>query len=206
MDDLKDWIRERRGLLIAGLFAIAMASGGGMGRPISQPPGILAPLDPVQTETGNPRLSWNLPGPPDHAVWPASRSGARVLSTERYPLSTGPRSYPPWTSPWAGAHVPIPDPGGRFTNSGSGDRWYFWSSSNMPIPASEVISPQARNMHMNPVPTSRWRERCSPCGRAQLLELRGQLIRANGKNGWAIGLSSLSRTDTGDGSLRGRLG
>ena len=57
MDDLKDWIRERRGLLIAGLFAISMGFWWWHGRPISQPPGILAPLDPLQTAPESP-VSW----------------------------------------------------------------------------------------------------------------------------------------------------
>ena len=77
------------------------------------------------------------------------------------------------------------------------DRWYFWSSSNMPIPASEVISHSA-NMHMVPSNASVARQLLS-VRTGQIVELRGQLIQADGKDGWRW-ISSLSRTDTGEGS------
>ncbi|MDR3685068.1 MAG: hypothetical protein P4L11_15170, partial [Geothrix sp.] len=63
--------------------------------------------------------------------------------------------------------------------------------------ASEVVSHSA-NMHLIPSSESVARRLLS-VKPGQLVELRGQLIRADGKDGWRW-VSSLSRTDTGDGS------
>ena len=193
MDDLKDWIRERRGLLVAGLFAVLMGYWWWQGRPVSQPPGILAPLDPLQAEAESP-AAWTFR---DHRITPLARFElrARVLSTERYRFDRASQLSPVdfalgW-GPMSNSRIL-----GAFTIQ-QRDRWYFWSSGNMPISADQVVSHSA-NMHMIPSSEAVARRLLS-VRPGQLLELRGQLIRADDKTGWHW-VSSLSRTDTGDGS------
>jgi hypothetical protein len=193
MDEMKDWIRERRGLLIAGLFAVVMGYWWWQGRPISQPSGILAPLDPLQTEPESP-VAWTFR---DHQITPLARFElrARVLSTERYRFDRASQLSPvDFALGWG----PMSDSRilGAFTIQ-QRDRWYFWSSANLPIFADQVISHSA-NMHM--IPSNELvARRLLSVRPGQLVELRGQLIRADDKNGWHW-VSSLSRTDTGDGS------
>jgi hypothetical protein len=193
MDEMKDWIRERRGLLIPGLFAVIIGFWWWQGRPVSQPPGILAPLDPLQTEPES-LVSWTFR---DHRITPLARFElrARVLSTERYRFDRASQLSPvDFALGWG----PMSDSRilGAFTIQ-QRDRWYFWSSGTMPIPADQVVSHSA-NMHMIPSNESVAR-RLLAVRPGQILELRGQLIRADDKNGWHW-VSSLTRTDTGDGS------
>jgi hypothetical protein len=77
------------------------------------------------------------------------------------------------------------------------DRWYFWSASQLPVAEGEITT-HSGNMHM--IPANAAVERRLLSVRAgQLVELRGQLVRADGPDGWHW-VSSLSRADTGDGS------
>jgi hypothetical protein len=193
MDDLRDWIRERWGLALTCLFAGLMGTWWWQGRPITQPPGVLAPLDPVQTEPDSP-APWTFR---DHRITPLARFEirARVLSTERYRFDRAAQLSPvDFALGWG----PMSD--SRILDAFTirqQDRWYFWSSGTMPIPASEVVSHSA-NMHMIPSNESVARRLLS-VKPGQLVELRGQLIRADDKSGWHW-VSSLTRTDTGDGS------
>jgi hypothetical protein len=77
------------------------------------------------------------------------------------------------------------------------DRWYFWSAATLPISPGAVISHSA-NMHMIPADPL-VEKRLLAVKPGQIVELRGMLIRADGLDGWHW-LSSLTRTDTGDGS------
>ena len=193
MDELVDWVRERRGLVIAGLLALLLGAWCWQGRPVSQSPGILAPLDPVQTEPDS-KATWTFHG---HRITPLAHFElrARVLSVERYRFDRAaelsPVDFALGWGPMSDSRVLA-----AFTIRQQ-DRWYFWSSGNLPIPAVEVVSHSA-NMHMIPANRSVER-RLLAVKPGQLLELRGQLIRADGKDGWHW-VSSLSRTDTGDGS------
>ncbi len=193
MNDFRDWIRERWGLLTIGVIAGLLGVWWWQGRPVSQPPGILAPLEPLQTESESP-VPWTFR---DHRITPLARFElrARVLSTERYRFDRASQLSPvDFTLGWG----PMSDSRilKMFTIQ-QRDRWYFWSSGNLLIPASGVISHSA-NMHMIPSNGSVARRLLS-VRTGQLLELRGQLIRADGKDGWHW-VSSLSRTDTGEGS------
>jgi hypothetical protein len=193
MDELVDWVRERRGLVIAGLLALLLGAWWWQGRPVSQSPGILAPLDPVQTEPDS-KATWTFHG---HRITPLAHFElrARVLSVERYRFDRAAELSPvDFALGWG----PMSDSRVLAAfNIRQQDRWYFWSSGNLPIPAVEVVSHSA-NMHMIPANRSVER-RLLAVKPGQLLELRGQLIRADGKDGWHW-VSSLSRTDTGDGS------
>jgi hypothetical protein len=193
MDDLREWLRERWGLLSVGILALVMGVLWWQGRPVVQPPGILAPLDPRQTEPEAP-AAWTYR---EHRFTSLARFElrARVLAVERYRFDRAAELSPvDFALGWG----PMSD--SRILEAitiRQQDRWYFWSSPELPIPASEVISHSA-NMHL--IPATRGVERrLLSVRQGQVVELRGQLVRADGKDGWHWA-SSLSRTDTGDGS------
>jgi hypothetical protein len=193
MDEWVDWVRERWGLLVAASLALALGVIWWQGRPITQPGGILAPADPLQTEPES-REPWTFRG---HRLTPLARFElrARVLSVERYrfdrPAELSPVDFALGWGPMSDSRILE-----AFTIRQS-DRWYFWSSGHMPISAGEVVNHSA-NMHM--IPANAAVERSLLAVKpGQLVELRGQLIRADGKEGWHW-VSSLSRSDTGDGS------
>jgi hypothetical protein len=193
MDDLRDWIRERWGLAALSLLLGVMGLRWWQGRPVSQPPGVLTPGEPLQSEPESlaPR------GFRDHLITPLARFEirARVLSTERYRFDRAAQLSPvDFVLGWG----PMSD--SRVLKAFTirqRDRWYFWSSRQLPIPAAEVISHSA-NMHMIPSNGSVER-RLLAVRTGQIVELNGQLIRAEGKDHWHW-VSSLTRTDTGDGS------
>ena len=193
MADLVDWLRERGGWFLAGVLSVLLGAWWWQGLPLAQPPGILAPQDPLQADP-DPAVPWTFR---DHRITPLARFElrARVLSTERYRFDRAAELSPvDFALGWG----PMSDTRvlDAFTIR-QRDRWYFWSSGNMPIPAAEVISHSA-NRHM--IPSSGSVERRLLAVRTgQVVELSGQLVRADGRNGWHW-VSSLSRTDTGDGS------
>jgi hypothetical protein len=193
MGDLLEWIRDRWGLALLCLLAGLLGYGWWQGRPVPQPPGVLAPADPVQSGPDSP-APWTFR---EHRITPLARFEllARVLGVERYRFDRASRLSPvDFALGWG----PMSDSRilAAFTIR-QRDRWYFWSSGNLPIPEAEVISHSA-NMHM--IPASGTVERRLLAVRpGQLLNLRGQLVQADGPDGWRW-VSSLSRTDTGDGS------
>jgi hypothetical protein len=193
MTDWLDWLRERRGTLVVLVFAGLAGLWWWEGRPVTQPAGILAPLDPAQTAPES-TAPWVFR---THKITPLARFElrARVLSTERYRFDRAadlsPVDFALGWGPMSDTRILE-----AFTIQ-QRDRWYFWSSGKMPIPAGEVISHSA-NMHMIPADPL-VEKRLLAVKTGQLLELRGQLVRADGLDGWHW-VSSLTRTDTGDGS------
>jgi hypothetical protein len=193
MDDWLDWLRERRGVLLLALLAGLGGLWWWEGRPVTQPAGILAPQDPLQTAPES-EAPWVFR---KHRITPLARIElrARVLSTERYRFDRAADLSPvDFALGWG----PMSDT--RILESFSiqqRDRWYFWSAARMPISASDVISHSA-NMHMVPADPL-VEKRMLAVKNGQILELRGMLIRADGLDGWHW-VSSLTRTDTGDGS------
>ncbi|WP_243301421.1 hypothetical protein [Geothrix oryzisoli] len=193
MDDWLDRIREQRGTLVAAALigVLGLWWWGGRARP--QPAGILAPEDPVQTSP-EAATAWTFH---DHLLTPlaAFEIRARVLSVERYrfdrPAELSPVDLTLGWGPMSDSRVLE-----AFTIE-QRDRWYFWRAAHMPIPEAEVISHSA-NMHMIPADEGIAR-RLKAARVGQLVHLKGQLVRADGKDGWHW-VSSLSRTDTGDGS------
>lgn len=193
MDDLQDWVRERRGLLAVGLIGMLIGFWWWEGRPVPQPAGILTPAEPTQTGPETP-APWAFK---HHQITALARFEirARVLSTERYRFDRASEISPVDLALGWG---PMSD--SRILRSFSiqqRDRWYFWSAARMPISESEVISHSA-NMHMIPA-SEAVAKRLLSVKAGQIVELRGQLVRADGKDGWHWA-SSLTRTDTGDGS------
>ncbi len=193
MDEWIDWLKERLGrLVLVGLLAMAGFTWW-QGRALAQPPGILVAEEPRQTEPAS-RSTWTRR---NHTFTPLAdfTLRARVLSRERYRFDRAAELSPvDFVLGWG----PMSDT--RVLQSLSisqRGRWYFWTATHLPIPAGEVSSHSA-NMHM--IPASRVVENKLLAVRpGQLLELQGQLIRADGSDGWHW-VSSLSRLDTGDGS------
>ena len=193
MDELLDWFRERRGVLLLALLASVAGLWWWEGRPIAQPAGILAPQDPAQTAPAS-AIPWVFR---KHKITPLARFElrARVLSTERYRFDRAAELSPvDFALGWG----PMSD--SKVLEAISiqqRDRWYFWSAATLPISPGAVISHSA-NMHMIPAdPLVEKRLLAVKLG--QIIELRGMLIRADGLDGWHW-ISSLTRTDTGDGS------
>ncbi len=193
MDDWLEWAQERR--LMLGLVAVVGFAGFMYwgGRPVVQRPGILAPEEPLQTESAT-RESWSHRG---HKLTSLAQFQlrARVLGTERYRFDRAAELSPVdlalgW-GPMSDSRVLA-----AFTIRQQ-DRFYYWSAATLPIPADEVISHSA-NMHL--IPATDAVAKCLLGARVgQLVELRGQLIRAEGKDGFRW-VSSLTRMDSGDGA------
>ena len=76
-------------------------------------------------------------------------------------------------------------------------RWYRWRAQQLPIPLRSVQTHSA-NMHMVPA-NQLIADRLNDIREGDLIELSGQLIRADAPDGWRW-ISSLTRNDTGDGS------
>ena len=163
------------------------------GHPVSQPAGILVAAEPIQAEPAS-QAPWTFK---HHQVTALARFEirARVLSTERYRFDRASEISPvDFALGWG----PMSD--SRILKAFSiqqRDRWYFWSAAQMPISEAEVISHSA-NMHMIPA-SEAVAKRLLAVKAGQIVELRGQLVRTDGKDGWHWA-SSLTRTDTGDGS------
>ncbi|HJV48282.1 MAG TPA: hypothetical protein VJ549_03305 [Geothrix sp.] len=192
MDDWREWIRDRSALLIAMALAVVGGAWWWEGRAVTHPAGVLVAADPIQREPDSP-ASWTFK---HHRITPLAHFEirARVLSTERYRFDRASELSPvDFALGWG----PMSDSLvlKAFTIRQQ-DRWYFWSTE-IPVPASEVISHSA-NMHMIPANDSVARHLLA-VRTGQLVELCGQLVRVDGEDGWHW-VSSLSRTDTGDGS------
>ncbi len=193
MDELGDWIRERWPWLAGAALVAGLAGMAWNDRAIAQPPGVLAPAEPVQ---GPPSSSepWPFRG---HRIVPLARFEltARVLGVERYRFDRAAELSPVDLALGWG---PLSDSRVLAALSISQrDRWYFWSAGDLPVSAPDIIGHSA-NMHM--IPASPGVARALKGVRVgQLVTLQGQLVRAEGADGWRW-VSSLTRTDTGDGS------
>jgi len=181
-----------RSLIAALVLLLAACSGQGE---VWQPPGVLAPdepsqappIDPTPFQHGNytltPRAEFSLQ--------------ARVLSQSIYRHDAGaPLSPVDALLGWKRMSDSAVVEQLRFSQSG---RWGYWrwSGEAPPIPARE-IEISAANMHL--IPAEPWVEhelrRLRP---GQLVKLQGQLVDASADDGFRW-RSSLSRTDTGNGS------
>ena len=193
MDDWKGWIRERGGKLALLAMTLVLGLWWWQGRPLAQPPGILAPADPTQTAPDS-TAPWTFRG---YRMTSLARFDvrARILSAERYrfdrPADLSPVDFALGWGPMSDSRVLD-----AITIRQDG-RWYYWSSSHLPIPPAEIISHSA-NMHMIPA-TRSVEHRLLDARVGQIVHLEGDLVRADGPDGWHW-VSSLSRTDTGDGS------
>src|SRR5512133_1473961 len=193
MDEWLDQLRERRGTLVVAALIGVLGVWWWGDRAVAQPPGILAPGEPMQTQPET-AATWTYR---NHTLTSLAtfEIRARVLSAERYRFDRAAELSPVdlalgW-GPMSDSQILA-----AFSIE-QRDRWYFWRAAHMPIPEAEVIGHSA-NMHMIPANEGIAR-RLKAARVGQLVHLRGQLVRADGKDGWHW-VSSLSRTDTGDGS------
>lgn len=193
MDEWLDGLRERWGTLAVVAMAGCLGFWWWQGRAISQPAGILAPGDPVQAPPDS-QEPWTFR---NHRITPLARFElrARVLGAERYRFDRAAELSPVdlalgW-GPMSDSRILE-----AFTID-QRDRWYFWRAAAMPISGTEVIGHSA-NMHMIPA-NEGVAGRLKSARTGQLVRLRGKLVRVDGRDGWHW-VSSLTRTDTGDGS------
>lgn len=77
------------------------------------------------------------------------------------------------------------------------NRWYFWRAATLPIPRQEIVS-SSSNMHMIPARTG-VEDSLKSIREGDLIHVSGYLVAASAADGWKW-RSSLSRTDTGNGS------
>ena len=79
-----------------------------------------------------------------------------------------------------------------------GSRWYYFSYQKAPpIPQNEIIK-HSSNMHMIPA-TDEIEKKIKSVHKGDVVEFKGYLVNLTMESGWHWN-SSLSRTDTGDGS------
>lgn len=77
------------------------------------------------------------------------------------------------------------------------NRFYFWRVKEFPIPRREIETRSA-NMHMIPS-NAEIEKRLKQVRHGDIVTFNGKLVRAEGPGGWRW-VSSLTRTDTGNGS------
>lgn len=195
-DDLQealDWARDRALLLALFLGALAFGCHAWTRRAVSHGPGVLAPEEPEQAL---------LKPPPRWQAYGHTFTGlasfeihARVLSTERYrfdpPSVLSPVDFALGWGPMSDSRVL-----GRLTIY-QDNRWFHWAARDLPIPESQIIS-HAANMHMIPADAA-VRAKLLDVREGQVVRLRGKLVKAESPEGFGW-VSSLSRTDTGDGA------
>ena len=153
-------------------------------------PGVMAAEDPLQHDLDS-AAPFDLKG---YRITPLAdfRIRAKVLSREDYSMDDGAKLSPiDLALGWGRmsdeevlAHIDISQSG----------RWYRWRSSSLPIPQREISSHSA-NMHLVPA-DELVEDDLDAIREGQIVELSGQLIRADGENGWHW-VSSLTRQDTG---------
>ncbi|MCB1559722.1 MAG: hypothetical protein KDI75_01270 [Xanthomonadales bacterium] len=122
---------------------------------------------------------------------------ARVLGSARYRFDEG-AALSPLDLALGWGRMSDPAVYGRLSISQSG-RWYrySWGRDGPPIPADEIIRSSA-NMHLVPADAA-VEAAIMKAAAGDVIELRGQLIRANDDNGWSW-RSSMTRTDSGAGA------
>jgi len=178
------------------LVAITLAWGWYLfGRTDPVQPGTAAPDAPLQTSPDD-------PAPFRHdgfTITPMAEFSlrARVLGAERYWLDAGASLSPlDLALGWGRMSDPAVYGGLRISQGG---RWYryAWDSDGPPIPLHEIIRSSA-NMHLVPADPA-VEAAMMKATSGDVIELQGQLIRAEDDDGWRWN-SSLSRDDSGAGA------
>ncbi|MFN8012667.1 MAG: hypothetical protein U0P81_14955 [Holophagaceae bacterium] len=193
LQDALDWARDRALLLALFLGALVFGCHAWTRRAVTHGPGVLAPEEPQQVLL-KPPPRWNAYG---HAFTGLAsfEIHARVLSTERYrfdpPSVLSPVDFALGWGPMSDSRVLE-----RLTIV-QDNRWFHWAARELPIPESQIIS-HAANMHMIPADAA-VRAALLDVREGEVVRLRGKLVRAESPEGFGW-VSSLSRTDTGDGA------
>ena len=162
-------------------------------REVSQPPGVLAPNQPIQLEISNPE-PFEFKG---YRVTPLAsfEIEARVLSRERYrrgrEADLSPIDLALGWGPMSAQEV-IDQ-----LQISQSNRYYRWRTDRLPIP-SPVIASHSANMHIIPAADPIENE-LMKIRKGHVVRLGGYLIQANARDGWRW-RSSLTRSDIGGGA------
>lgn len=192
-EEWAQWLKERWWAIAATAALLVWGSYAWLTRPLHPPPGVLSAADPIQGPPLSPE-PWTFR---EHRIKALAsfEIRARILSRERYRWDRAAELSPiDFAMGW-----------GPMSDSAVLDRlkvwqenrWYYWSTPNFPIPAGEITSHSA-NMHMIPA-TPLVRRQLLRFREGEVIHLRGQLVRVEGKDRWTW-VSSLSRQDSGDGA------
>lgn len=163
-------------------------------RPIPHPPGVLAPDDPVQRLLSADAPVFHQDRYQIQALAEFALE-ARVLARENYRFDAGAGLAP----------MDLALGWGPMSDSAvldqidihQGNRFYYWSTANFPIPRHEIEIHSA-NMHLIPASLSVAKQ-LRAVRPGHILRLHGYLVEARRDDGWHW-RSSLSREDTGDGA------
>ncbi len=162
-------------------------------RPVRYPPGVATPDEPLQDNlTMGPawvRDEYTIVGIANFEL------EAKVLGKERYWLDREADLCPldlalgwgPMSDQAVVDEIDIEQSG----------RWYRWTSDTMPITAAQIVRHSA-NMHIIPADDTVF-SAVKRVRVGELIGLRGFLVKVDAADGWSW-RSSLTRTDTGDGS------
>jgi hypothetical protein len=162
-------------------------------REVSQPPGILAPRQPLQQEIANPE-PFDFKG---YRITPLAsfEIEARVLSRERYRLGReadlSPIDLALGWGPMSAQEV-IDQ-----LEISQSNRYFRWHTDRLPLPAP-TIARHSANMHIIPAADPIENE-LMKIRKGHIVRLGGYLIQANAPDGWRW-RSSLTRSDTGGGA------
>ncbi len=162
-------------------------------REVSQPPGILAPRQPLQQAIADPK-PFDFKG---YRITPLASFGieARVLSRERYRLGReadlSPIDLALGWGPMSAQEV-IDQ-----LEISQSNRYFRWHTDRLPLPAN-TISRHSANMHIIPAGDP-IEDELMKIRKGHIVRLGGYLIQANAPDGWRW-RSSLTRSDTGGGA------
>ena len=163
-------------------------------RPLSDiPPGVVAPTEPVQTNTNAPAIQHQ-----GFTITPSARFDmrARVLARKDYRLGAEAELSPTdLVFGWG----PMSDPRiYQQLSISQSNRFYFWRYEDKPPIAPEQIIRSSANMHLIPA-NQAVKAALKKVRPGQLIELSGQLINVSKPSGWRWS-SSLTREDSGAGA------
>jgi hypothetical protein len=163
------------------------------GREVSQPPGVLAPHQPIQEKIADPE-PFDFKG---YRVTPLAsfEIEARVLSRERYRFGRAAELSPidlalGWGPMSAQEVIDQLD-------ISQSNRYYRWRTDRLPLPAP-LISSHSANMHIIPA-ADPIEDALMKLRKGHIVRMGGYLIQATAPDGWHW-RSSLTREDTGGGA------
>lgn len=193
-------MRARLLLIALAAFAIYASWERWRLRPLTVPPGVLAPDAPQQEQPSADELRSAAAPPPQlgdvriHPVAPY-RISARLLSREPYWWGRAGRLSP---LDFAVGWGPMSDSAVLQLLQISQSGRYFWLRWERPPLPPEQLMRHAANMHLVPR-DRRVRAALDTMRPGQLIRLRGWLIDASSDDGWSWN-TSRTRDDSGDGS------
>lgn len=163
-------------------------------RPIERAPGIVAPLQPQQTDVADWRRTFERNGYRINAL-ATFEAEALVLLKEEYTFDRGAELAPVDLALGWG---PMSDTSVlEQLEISQGNRFYYWHTSEFPI-SRQQIEHNSANMHMIPA-TTEVEDRLRSIRPGNIIRISGYLADASAPDGWRW-RSSLSREDTGAGA------